>query len=157
MSFLERVHAAAAVAENPMGYLHCTLRGEIVGERLCRTCGDERMRPVRTCPYHPEGVVIVHECRRCLRPKPDPTKRVERVNAEADEQFVVEGKVKRWRLAPCPWRGEALDAREVECCEGMIRIDERFPCRHPENTAGMAFSKMCFFCDGNLHDNGVTP
>lgn len=152
MSFAERVSAAAAIAAEPLAYFHCKLRGEIVGERLCRTCGDNtRRRPVRSCPYHPEGVVIVQECKRCLRVVPDPTKRIARVAPEeandGDEQFVTEGPVKRWNLPSCEWRGEVLDSREVECCGGMIRIDERFPCRHPENAAGVAFSKMCSICE----------
>jgi len=152
VSFAERVSAAAAIAAEPFAYLHCKLRGEIVGERLCRTCGDNtRMRPVRTCPYHPEGVVIVRECRRCLRVEPDPTKRHVTLAPEeaedGDEQFIDEGNVRHWRLPPCAWRGELIEATEVECCGGMLRVDERMECHCPENGAGVTFSKMCGSCE----------
>lgn len=162
-SFADAVANAAYLSKHPDAFLFCTLRGEPVGERVCKSCGSEKLKPVRTCPYHPAGVVIVQECRRCLRVVPDRSKRIVYLGpngeqfetppklapGEADPdggQFVDEGNVRRWRLPECAWRGDVLDSLEVECCGGLFRVDERFTCYRPENTAKVTFSKMCAHC-----------
>jgi hypothetical protein len=159
MNFAERVQRAAVLARNPEAYIHCKLRGEIVGERLCRTCGEDTTRPVRTCPHHPEGVVIVMECRRCDLVEPDETKRVVAItddeadisDAESSElpwnyNMTVTGKEKRFVIPDCPYRGEIRDRREKGCCGGLTRIDELFACAHPENGFGEAWSVTCANC-----------
>lgn len=77
MNLIDRISAAASVAESPDAYRTCPHRGKWTGEyRECRTCNTRIKLKVFPCPHHPHGVTIRGDCKRCLVPAraaPSPT------------------------------------------------------------------------------------
>ncbi len=54
--------------------------------------------------------------------------------------------VKTRILDECGYRGDVKDVRDVPCCGGKVRREELFPCSHPLNESGGAWSIMCQGC-----------